>query len=372
MTEIQNNQPIEEDEIDLIQLAKELWNGRKLVIKITVVFIIIGLFIALFSPKQYKVTSIVVPQASSGSSKLSGLSSIAAMAGFNLNMNSGGGELNPMIYPQIVQSIPFKKALMQTKLNFKDIDHPVSYYDYFTQYAQPSVLGYIMGIPGMIKSIPGIILKIFHKKQPEIKVADTTNLIRLSEDEKSLAEGLTNTVYANVDAKNGYISITAIMPEALAAAELNEKALELLQEDIIEIRSKKAKAQLNFVKGRYEAKKKIYEEIQDTLAIMTDRSNNVITQADQTKITRLQGDYQLALSVYTSLAKQLESAQIQVKDDTPVFSVIEPVTIPNERYKPKRTQILIIWTFLGLVVGIGLVFGKKYFNKFKEEWNEKE
>ena len=179
-------------------------------------------------------------------------------------------------------------------------------------------------------------------------------------------------MYANVDEKNGYISITAIMPEALAAAELNEKALELLQEDIIEIRSKKAKAQLNFVKGRYEAKKKIYEEIQDTLAIMTDRSNNVITQADQTKITRLQGDYQLALSVYTSLAKQLESAQIQVKDDTPVFSVIEPVTIPNERYKPKRIQILIIWTFLGLVVGIGLVFGKKYFNKFKEEWNEKE
>ncbi len=372
MTENQNNQPIEEDEIDLIQLAKKLWNGRKLIIKITLIFMVIGLFIALFSPKQYQVTSVVVPQASSGSSKLGGLSSLAAIAGINLNTNSGGAVLSPMIYPRIVQSIPFKKALMQTMLNFKDIDHPVTYYEYYTQYAKPSVLSYITGLPGMIKSIPGIILKIFRKKQIEISVADTTNLIRLSKDEKKLVGGLTNTVYADVDAKNGYITITAIMPEALAAAQLNEKALELLQENIIEIRSKKAKAQLNFVQGRYDAKKKAYEAIQDKLALLTDRSNNVITQADQIKITRLQGDYQIALSVYTSLAKQLESASIQVKDDTPVFSVIEPAIIPNERFKPKRSQILIIWTFIGIIIGIGWVFGKEYFDKVKAEWEEKE
>jgi len=377
MTDTQNKllpgTPVEEDEIDLIQLAKELWNGRKLVLKTTLIFIVLGLLVALLSPKEYSVTSTVVPQTgSSTQSKLGGLSSLAALAGFNLNMSSGGSELSPMIYPRIVQSIPFQKALMQTKLNFKGIDHPVTYYEYFTKYAKRGALSHITGLPGMIKSLPGMLLKLFHPNETQSGEGDTTHLIRLSPKERSLANGLKNKVYANVDAKNGYITLTAIMPQALAAAQLGEKALELLQKQVIEIRIQKAKAQLDFVRGRYEAKKKIYEEIQDSLALMTDKSNNVMTQVDKTTLIRLQGDYQIALSVYNGLAGQLENAQIQVKNDTPVFSVIEPVTVPNKRFKPKRSQILIIWTFIGLIIGIGWVFGKEYFQKVKAEWNEKE
>jgi hypothetical protein len=290
------------------------------------------------------------------------------MAGFNLNM-TGGSELSPMIYPHIVQSIPFQKALMQTKLTFNGIDHPVTYYDYYTRYTKPSILGiikkYTIGLPGTIK-------KALFTKTQKVEGTDTTHLIRLSPKERSLANGLKNKVYANVDAKNGYITLTAIMPQALAAAQLGEKALELLQQQVIEIRIQKAKAQLDFVRGRYEAKKKIYEEIQDSLALMTDKSNNVMAQVDKTTLIRLQGNYHIALSVYNGLASQLENAQIQVKNDTPVFSVIEPVTVPNKRFKPKRTQILIIWTFIGLIIGIGLVFGKEYFQKVKAEWKEKE
>ncbi|GMT46357.1 MAG: hypothetical protein IEMM0006_2189 [bacterium] len=66
MTDTQNKllpgTSVEEDEIDLIQLAKKLWNGRKLVIKTTLIFIVLGLLVALLSPKEYSVTSIVVPQ----------------------------------------------------------------------------------------------------------------------------------------------------------------------------------------------------------------------------------------------------------------------------------------------------------------------
>ena len=370
MTELQNNpllpqQPVEEDEIDLIQLAKELWSGRKLVWKTTLVFIVLGLLVALFSPKAFQVTTIMVPQSSTGTqSKLGGLSSLAAMAGFNLNMNSGS-ELSPMIYPQIVQSVPFQKALMQTELDFKGIDHPVTYFDYYTKYAHKSPLSYITGFPGMI-------LKALHGKQKEEAAADTTHLISLTQNQRSLARNLTNTVYANVDVKNGYITLTAIMPQALASAEMAKRAQELLQHFITEIKIKKAKAQLEFIKGRYEAKKKAYDKAQLALANFQDQNKNISSAAAAAEQTRLTNNYQLAYGVYSQLAKELENAQIQVKDDTPVFSVIEPVTIPNERYKPKRKQILIIWTFLGLVVGIGLVFGKKYFNKFKEEWNEKE
>ena len=59
--------------------------------------------------------------------------------------------------------------------------------------------------------------------------------------------------------------------------------------------------------------------------------------------------------VYSELAKQREQANIQVKETTPVFTVVEPVTIPTERSKPKRGLICIAFTFLGGFIGIGLV-----------------
>jgi len=44
----------EDDEIDLIALAKRIWDGRWTIVKITGVFIALGLFWALFSPVEYQ------------------------------------------------------------------------------------------------------------------------------------------------------------------------------------------------------------------------------------------------------------------------------------------------------------------------------
>ena len=109
-------QEIKEDKIDIIALVKTIWDNKLIIIKTTVVFLFAGLFIAFFSPKKYLVNSLMVPQISTGKSQLGGLSSLAAIAGFNLDMNMGS-ELSPVIYPKIIKSIPFKKELMQTKLN---------------------------------------------------------------------------------------------------------------------------------------------------------------------------------------------------------------------------------------------------------------
>ena len=378
MTELQNNsllpqQPAEEDEIDLIQLTKTLWKSRKKVIKITIAFMVLGVLVAFLTPPEYSVTTVMVPQVG-GKSKLGGLSSLAAMAGVNLNIG-GGSELSPLVYPQIVQSIPFKKALIRTKLSFEGIDHPVTYYDYYMKYAKPGILGvvtkYTIGLPGTIK---GAIINAFStKKMKKFKpLADTSGLIWLTKEQESLAKHLDNTVYVNVDAKTGNVSLTAIMPQALAAAQLGKRAQELLQQFIINYKIKKTKAQLNFIKGRYLVRKKAYDEAQERLARFLDKNRNISTAVARSQQEKLQNDFQLAYGIYSNLAQQLEQAKIQVKQETPVFSIIQPITVPNQRFKPKRTQILIIWTFIGIIIGLGWVFGKEYFDKVKVEWNEKE
>ncbi|MCD6112345.1 MAG: lipopolysaccharide biosynthesis protein [Bacteroidales bacterium] len=376
MTDFQNNQQpqtqlSQEEEIDIIALAKTVWDKRKIIIKITVVFMIIGLFVAIFTPKQYSSTAILVPQTSQSNSKMGGLSSLAAMAGFNLDMGKSGTELNPMVYPQIVQSIPFRKELIQTKLNFKGIDHQISFYDYYTNpdYAKSNVLGFVkkftIGLPGtIIKAIRG------KKEETDYVITDQKQLIKLSTDEQDLIDAIGKMVYLNVEDRKGYLTLTSIMPEPLATAQMGQKALELLQKYITKFKIEKAQERLKFITERYNEKKMEFKQAQLNLALFRDKNKNIITEIDKTEIERLQSEYQLIFNVYSDLAKQLEAARIQVKEDTPVLTIIEPITIPTESFKPKRKQILLIWTFIGLIIGIGWVFGFEYFKKIKKKWNE--
>jgi uncharacterized protein involved in exopolysaccharide biosynthesis len=323
---------IEEDGIDLIAHAKTIWNERRTVIKTTIIFTIIGLFIAIFTPKQYSVTSIMVPQISSGQNKLGGFSSLAAMAGLNMDMSTGS-ELSPIIYPQIVQSIPFQKELMYTKLNFEGYEEKISFYDYYTdpQYSKFNLLSFVkkftIGLPGtIIGAIRG------KAKIPQTSVETYNNIIQLSSKEKEVIESLSSSVSLNVGQREGYISLISILHEP----------------------------------------EKEFKHIQEKLARYRDKNKNILTAADRTKMERLESEYQVCFSVFIELAKQLENSRIQVKEETPVFSIIEPISIPIERFKPKRKQILMIWLFLGIILGIGLVFGKKYIGGVKHRWKETE
>lgn len=359
-----------EDEIDLIALAKKVWDGRKTIINTTVIFTVIGLFVAIFTPKQYSVTSILVPQVSGGQSKLGGLSSLAAMAGFNMNMNTGS-ELSPNIYPQIVQSIPFKLELMHTKLNFDGYDEKISFYDYYTDpvYAKFNVLGFVKKYT---IGLPGTILSAIRGEKELIQNAplDDNTIIQLTKEEYALAITLGGLVYLNTEVKQGVLTLVAIMPEAEVAAQLGQAAQDLLQEQIIAFKIQKAEDQLEFVQERYNERELEFSDIQEKLARFRDRNKNIITEFDKTEIERLQSEYQITFAVFTELAKQLERAELQVKEETPVFLIIEPITVPTQSFKPKRKQIVIIWIFVGVIIGIALVFGKHYFEDIKKKWKE--
>ena len=79
-----NMPPEEEEGIDIIALLKSLWEGRKTIIICTGVFVVLGLVAALTMKRTYSVTTVMVPQVSSGGGS-SSLSSLASLAGINLS-----------------------------------------------------------------------------------------------------------------------------------------------------------------------------------------------------------------------------------------------------------------------------------------------
>ena len=80
---------------------------------------------------------------------------------------------------------------------------------------------------------------------------------------------------------------------------------------------------------------------------------------------RLQTKYGVSSAIYSEMAKQLEQAKMQVKMDTPMLTVIQPITVPRQPSN-SRAKTLVVWTFLGFVLGCGIVLGKGYLPKVKE------
>lgn len=371
MNEEYKNTPVaEEDEIDLIALAKSIWERRRFIFKTVIVFAIIGVVVALFSPTQYTASTKMVPQSSGGSQRMGGgLSSLASMAGINLNMNQTTTELLPQTYPQILQSVPFQLKLMQSKFTFSDVEEPVTLFEYYTEYSKPGVLSlvkkYTIGLPGVIsKAIKG------DEKETSSVETQSGNTIKLTKKQESVRKIISNNISLEINDKDGFIQLSSSFHEADLSAEVAQKAQELLQQYITDFKVEKASEQLDFIEERYQEKKKEFQEAQASLAAFRDRNKNVTSAMALTEQERLQNEYQLAFEVYSSLAQQLEQARIKVKEDTPVFSVIQPVTVPQERTKPKRKIILIIWIFLGGVVAIGWVFASQYLETAKEHWKE--
>jgi LPS O-antigen subunit length determinant protein (WzzB/FepE family) len=358
----------EEDSIDLIAIAKTLWNGRITILIALLVGAIFGVVVALSTPNVYTATSIMVPQ--TGGKSSSGLSSLASLAGVDLGM-AESAELSPIIYPKIVNSIPFKLELMQTKVNFSKYDHPITLYDYFTAKQKPTILS---TIKKYTIGLPGVILGSIRKKPAELALpkASGNQPIKLTKKQYVVINALGGRVSLAVEKKEGYISLKVVMPEALAAAQVALKAQELLQREITKFKVEKSQANLDFIQERYNVAKAEAEGYQVNIAVNTDRYKNLTSSVPQVSNTRLQTKYSIANTVYQELAKQLEQAKIQVKKDTPVFTIVEPVTIPSEKTRPSRAKILIIWLFLGGILGCCIVFGKKWSRDLLEKWRSEQ
>jgi len=355
-----------DDEIDLLALAKTLWDGRYTILKYILIAGALGVFIAILSPKEYTSSTTMVPQTASSGSKLGGLSSLAAMAGFNLDMGSGSDALSPMVYPQILTSGPFQLELMNTPFTFSDVNHPVSLYEYYSKIAKPGVLSligkYTIGLPGVIiKAIKGEDVK-------KINSAEGKGPFAFSDKQEAVRRLMKEKITLTVDAKQGLLTLDASFHEAVLSAQVADQARELLQKYITHFKTEKAADKLSFIEERYAEKKQEFEKAQDRLARYRDQNKNMSSAVALTSGERLQSEFSIAMNVYNELAKQLEQAKIQVKEETPVFSVLEPAIIPMEKTKPNKPMIVAIWLFLGAILGTGIIFGKEYLSGIKQKW----
>lgn len=352
----------EEQEIDIMAIIARLWEKKKFIIKVTAIFAVIGLFVAIFSPKVYTSSCTFVPQSTKKTN--SSISSLAALAGINMGNMSSGETLSPLIYPQILDNIDFKKELMYSKINFAGYDEPIALIDYYTdpQYAKFNLIGvikkYTIGLPGMIiGKLKSLITKEDLEDLNSGSITNNASLKFYSKNEYLCALILNSCVSMSLEEKKGYITIVVQMGEPKAAAQLCQITFDLLQKYITEFKISKAKNQQAFIKGRYDDTKAQYEEKQKALAQFMDANKVISTAQARTEQDRLIAEYNMANAIYSEMAKQLLQADIQVKEDTPILTAVQPVSVPYINSKPQRSKILFIWSFFGCFLGCGVILG---------------
>lgn len=337
-----------EDEIDLIALLKTVFLARRFVIKTTILFAFLGVILALVSPTKYTASSTFVPQSSEGQTN-SSLGGLASLAGINLSaiMSNDPQEISPSLYPQIAESIPYRLALLDATL-----ESNTSFRDYILAQSGgvailPLLKKYTIGLPGLLRN-----------KQTDNNENLDTSLFQMTEKDKGLFEFLAQVVSIEVDDEEGLVSLSVELSDRIVAAQLAQAATELLQNYIIAFKSESARNNLDFINRQYESKQQEFEQIQDSIAVFKDQNLNITSTLYQNQLTRLESKFVVVSSVFQELAGQVEQAKIQVNKDTPIFTIIEPVSVPLERSSPKRTRMVIIWIFLGGVLSVGWVLVK--------------
>lgn len=356
-----------ENEIHVLPIIKKIWAKKRIIIFITSIWVIFGFFFAVLKPNQYTATSIFIPQSSDRSGGIGSLGGIASLAGINLGNMNMESEIPPSLYPRLVSSVNFRKEIIKAELRVRGIENKVTYSEYYQEIVKPGILSdlqkYTLGLPSLIL-----------EKLKSDRTNDMNNtsegLIQLSEDEIKHFKRIESQLSIIPNKKEGFVQLSFTMPDPLLAAQMALFVENLLQKELIEFKIKTAKYQLNYTEERYMEKKKEFESIQNRLSNFRDRNQNISTASANNQLLRLESEYNFAFNIYNELAKQLEQSKLQVSKDTPVFSIIQPVSVPTEKSAPSRLFILIVFSFLGFFTSIAFIFGLEYFSFLMDIWKK--
>jgi uncharacterized protein involved in exopolysaccharide biosynthesis len=352
------NNSVLEDQIDLIQLLKTFWRNKNAIASFIIVSVLIGLLIAFTSKTEYNASCKLLPESQNSSLDFGSLGGLAGLAGFDLSNHGNGGILSPELYPEIVQSTPFINRVLNFPIFFEKNDTTVSSRFYFEHIDSSTlfehIAEYTIGLPGKLKSIFA---------SNEATNLNKYDMIRFSKEDWKLFEDFKDRLAVNVDVKKGTILLSVEMPDPVAAAQLANLMLEELTISVIDYKIERAKINLEFINERFNESRNNYNLKQETLARFTDKNRNLSNSITQIEFERLQNEVDISFDVYKSLASQLEQAKIEVKEDTPIFTILEPVKIPVEKSKPKRVLILLLSFICGLVFGVTYVVIKTSLSK---------
>ncbi|MDR6803573.1 uncharacterized protein involved in exopolysaccharide biosynthesis [Dyadobacter sp. BE34] len=305
-----------------------LFVGRyiKLLMLVAVAAVVAGVAYSFTLQKKYEAKVSLLPEY--GTSRRGSFSLLGA------GLNGDGAEkLQPDLYPTIMQSSPFGEYLLKQPVVDKDNKSYKTLMDFMRAQAKPGLLS------GLFSS---------SSKAPakEVKLK-REGILSYSLSEQSNIAGAISLLSAEVDQKSGVIMISAETVDPFVSAIVVEAAQKYLVDYVEDYRSSKASQREGLLADRVKEAKARLRTAEYALQSYRDQNRNIFSNTAKIEEQRLQAEYILSESLYSDLVRRYEQAKVTVKEERPVFKVLEPVKVPLVKSSPKRLRIGLIWGFLG-------------------------
>lgn len=331
----------EEGTIDLLEIAANLWANRKKLIIWSVCGAVLGLIVAFSIPREYTTTVKLAPEINDNKNTSGGLGALASMAGLS-NAAAGGDAVYPMLYPDVLESVPFLTSLFDVKVETAEDDpRTVTVAEYLEEDTKSPWWSVVIGLPFKL-------IGLLTPDEPEDPTHKLDNF-RLTKDEDKLVKALTDRVTATVDTKTSVVTVDVTMQDPLVSAILADTVVERLKEFVTDYRTSKARNDLQYAEKLNEEAQQKYYVAQQKYAAYLDRNQGIVFRSAQVERERLENETALAFNVYNTTAQHVQRAQAKVQEALPVYAVISPATVPIKPSKPRKVLILIGFTFLAFV-----------------------
>lgn len=389
--QFQNNQPIQDDdEIDLYELWQTIWKKRKFIAIFCTVIVVLSIIISLLMTNIYRSEATLIP-ISSSSGGLSAYAGLAAMAGIGVpSANDDTTKIKAVLNSRTLKLAVIKELNLVKILNEgKEIPKKRDPYLYT--------------------------LDMFDKGIYSVNDDKKTSLITIDIDYKDpkLAQKIGYSVISNLQKILNSKSLTVAKFNRIFLEEqvkLQQQKMDILQQQLAKYqKSTKIIAPDAQVKGlmdmysslvsskiQTEVKLKSMEANFDSnnpqVKSLRDQLNAINAQISQleqrTNIKAMPSLEQLpesmveygqllqqltiARTVYENILKAYEQAKIEEAKGNLYVQVIDDPSLPDIKYKPKRSLIVIVSAVTSFILAIFIVFFMEFVQNVKNRRKESE
>ena len=343
------------NEADLLALVGKLLSRWKFIFIVSFSAAIFGVIIALSTVKSFTTEVVVAPESSSSSFSSSGIGSLASMVGLDFGMGDGSDAIYPMLYPDIVSSLPFLSALFDVRVRDLDGNVDTTYYAYLKHYQQRTWLDDVKELP--VKAVAWV--KSLGSSSESVVTGNVFNPYNLSKSQMKMVDDLNKKITVFVDKKTNVLTVSFTDRDPRVAAIMAETITLNLKKEITEYRTKKATDDCNYIESLYHEAKDSLEVAQKRYADFVDSHKNVTKELVIIERERLMADKELKSTIFSQWAQQLLLAKAKVQEKTPVFVALKPASIPVRASSMSRAMMVILYAFLGFMFSAAYVLFKE-------------
>ncbi|HFC9440967.1 Wzz/FepE/Etk N-terminal domain-containing protein [Vibrio cholerae] len=299
-----------DDEIDLRELFKALWQGKWIIIAVTFVFAVGSVLFALSQPNIYKADTLLAPAESSGSgglAKMAGqLGGLATLAGVNL----GSGESSQTeLAAQVMKSRQF-------------IQHFIEKYEL--------LVPLMAGKEWDLSSNQLIINNELYDEQTRTWLREPQGLRGAKPTAQEAHETFIKEILTvSTDKTSGLYTVSVSHYSPFIA----QQWATWLVEEINQVMRER------------------------TIAETTQNLNYLQEQLQRTSVADMQATF------YKLIEEQTKSLMLAEVQDEFVFKVVDPAVVPELKAGPKRALICVLGTLLGGMFGVAMVLVRFAFRK---------